>query len=78
MAFEILRAGVQFFVRRSATTGAICWQYKEERWVGEPATIPPGAVAVALDELPPDLREELLAFVARAEALGNQVWSRDN
>ena len=78
MGIEVFRHGHLYFVRKSARTIAICWEMKDGRWVNEPASLPAESVAVPFADLPGDLREELLAFVARAEALGNQVWSRSN
>jgi len=54
--------------------GALLWRWEEDRWTSTAVDLPEGSEPVALAELPPDLREELLAFAARAEALGNQLW----
>jgi hypothetical protein len=78
MGIEVFRHGERFFVRKSTATKAISWVMKEGRWVNEPAALPEESASVSFAELPGDLREEMLAFVARAEALGDQVWSRSN
>ena len=78
MGIEVFQHGERFFVRKSATTKAISWEMKAGRWVNEPAALPEASASVPFAELPEDLREEMLAFVARAEALGSQVWSRSN
>ena len=78
MGIEVFRHGEQFFVRKSATTKAICWEMKDGRWVNGPQPVPAESAPVPFADLPGELREEVLAFVARAEALGNQVWSRSN
>ena len=78
MAIEVFRHGSRYFVRKSAATRAICWEIKDGRWINAPETLPEESVPIPFADLPGDLREEMLAFLARAEALGNQVWSRDN
>ncbi len=78
MGIEVFRHGDRYFVRKSATTKAICWEIQDGRWVNGPEPLPAESAPVAFAALPGDLREEMLAFVARAEALGNQVWSRSN
>ncbi len=79
MGIEVFRNGDRYFVRKSAATAkAICWKMKDGRWVNEPEPLPAESVPVPFAELPGELREEMLAFLARAEALGNQVWSKSN
>ena len=44
--------------------------------MAEPVDLPDPATSVNVDEVPDDLREELLAFVVRASAMGAPASQR--
>ena len=48
----------------------MAWYREQDRWASKPEALPAGAESITVVELPDDLREELLAFVARAEVMG--------
>ena len=78
MAIEVFGLGAAYYIRKRATQRVVKWFQDGERWNSESTSLPANSTLLAFDELPADLREEILAFVARAEALGNQVWSSGN
>ncbi len=48
----------------------LAWYREQDRWASKPEALPTWAESITVVELPDDLREELLAFVARAEVMG--------
>lgn len=71
MEVEIYTDGAVYYLGR----GGAGWRWQQEngRWIAVRAEVPHGAIKARFAELPPALQEELLAFAARAEALGNQA-----
>jgi len=67
-----------FYIRPPGSSGALRWFCREGRWLNAREKLPEGARKVEFSELPDALREEILAFAARAETMGNQVWSEGN
>jgi len=78
MNIEIFAGEGDFYIRLLGSPGVVRWFREEESWGQVKAPLPDGARKVAFGELPNELREEVLAFVARAEAMGNQIWSSQN
>lgn len=75
---EIYDAGGDYYLRLAGSTGALRWSCRDGDWRAAPEKLPAGLQRVELPDLPPPLREEILAFAARAEAIGNQTWSAQN
>ena len=78
MKVEIFAAGEEFFIRLPGGAGALRWFCRDGRWLNERGGVPDEARAVEIGDLPGDLLEEVLAFITRAEAMGNQIWSSQN
>lgn len=78
MAIEVFGLDAAYYIRKGATQRVVRWFQDGERWASESTSLPANSTPAAFDELPADLCEEILAFVARAEALGDQVWSSGN
>ncbi len=68
----------EYYIRLPGASGALRWLREGDRWSTGRAELPDAAQPMALSELPRTLQEELLAFVARTEAMGNQLWSEQN
>ena len=78
MHFEIYGDGEDFYIRPPSNPTALCWFYLEGSWSCERAGFPELAQKVEFGELPGDLQEEILAFAARSEVMGAQVWGMSN
>ena len=68
----------EFFLRLPGSAGTLRWIFQGSCWTSEPAKLPDGAFPVQFGHLPGALQEEMLAWVARAEALGHRYWSEQN
>jgi hypothetical protein len=73
MAVEIWADETAYFLRQSGGSAALRWSQDGGTWGAERGQIPPGAARTELDRVPADLREELLAFMARATSVGD-IW----
>ena len=78
MAASLSQHGEMFYLCGVAGVPDLGWYREGDHWVSRPEALPAEATPVTLPALPPDLREELLAFVARAEAMGPARWSTGN
>ena len=78
MQVEIYRGEEDYFVCRGSSVVALRWYRDGEHWACAKETLPSGVEKVEVEDLPGDLQEELLAFMARAEMMGNQIWSSQN
>ena len=78
MKIELFAAEEDFFIRLPGGAGALRWFCRQGRWLNERASVPAGARLAKIDDLPGDLLEEVLAFITRAEAMGNQIWGSQN
>jgi len=67
-----------FYIRLPGSSGALRWFCREGSWFNAREQLPKGVRKAEFTELPEALREEILAFAARAETMGNQVWSEGN
>jgi hypothetical protein len=63
-----------FYIRPRHALAAVRWTREEGSWVSSRGIVPDGSRAVDLTAVPADLREEILAFVARAEVVGEALW----
>ena len=70
--FELYTDGTAYFTRPSGGT-LMCWQRTEEGWSCERVDEAQSLSPATFDQVPADLREELLAFAARASAIGGQA-----
>jgi|TARA_B100001964_G_C14172280_1_gene572067 hypothetical protein len=70
VAVRLYQIAENFYLIGAGTTPCLRWYRDAGRWMSEPTQLPQPAASVALDEVPDDLREELLAFVVRADAMG--------
>jgi len=68
----------EFYIRMPGSAGALRWFCCEGSWLNAREKLPKGARKAEFFELPETLREEILAFAARAEVMGNQAWSAEN
>ena len=78
MKIEIFAEGEDFFIRLPGGAGALRWFCRDGSWLNERASLPGKSRPVKISDLPGDLLEEVLAFIARAEVMGNQIWSSQN
>ena len=79
MQFEFYAGGDgDFFLRPPGAAAALHWVSRERCWSSEPASLPDGVLPIEFGQLPESLQEEMLAFLARSEALGNQYWGAQN
>ncbi|MFA6111115.1 MAG: hypothetical protein WDA75_20350 [Candidatus Latescibacterota bacterium] len=75
MDIEILTAADGgFYIRPRNASAAVRWTREDNSWVSARAIVPSGSRTVDLAAVPADLREEILAFVARAEVVGEALW----
>ncbi|MEW6752857.1 MAG: hypothetical protein AB1505_18040 [Candidatus Latescibacterota bacterium] len=75
MRVEVFASAGEYYIRLPGGSGALRWHWQGDHWTSCRARVPADASATELDVLPSDLREEVLAFLARSEALGNRAWS---
>ncbi len=78
MALEIYREGEVYYVSQGQGGVALRWYRDGEHWSCAKEKLPSTVERVEVGDLPGDLQEELLAFLARAETMGNQIWSSPN
>ena len=70
MALRVYRHESDIFLTGAGATGCLRWHRGDDGWRCTPAALPEGAETIGPDAVPEDLREELLAFATRAEAMG--------
>ena len=70
MSIRIYRCDGDIYLTRVGTLPCLRWYLHDERWRSQVAPLPAQVDRVTPEQIPDDLREELLAFVARAEAMG--------
>jgi len=58
-----------FYTRGLSRVGCLAWTLEGDQWVRDAGEVPAGAGEVTIQDVPDSLREELLAFAARAEAM---------
>ena len=73
MAVDILTDGEAYYLRQRGGSAAVRWRRGDAGWEAERTSPPPTARPAAFEQVPADLREELLAFMARATSVGD-VW----
>lgn len=73
-ALQIYQKGEAYYLVGAGATPCLRWARDRDRWLPEPSELPPAAIAVEIGRLPTELREELLAFAARADAMGAVAW----
>ncbi len=78
MAASVSQHGETYYLSGVAGVPDLGWYRDGDHWASRPEAKPADATIVTLPALPPDLREELLAFVARAEAMGPANWDSGN
>ena len=78
MTARVYRHGDRFYLTGAGATTCVAWRRQGEEWVSSPESLPDGAEKVAFQDLPEDLREELLAFATRAEVMGAAVRQLGN
>ena len=66
---ELYTDGSAWYLTKKGEQIGWCWQRVGTEWAVERAALPTGAVRGRVDELPPELQEELLAFAARSAAM---------
>lgn len=70
MAVRVYEDNGAVYLTGAGQTPCLRWQRQEGRWLSEPVPLPDSATDLAIADIPDDLREELLAFVVRADAMG--------
>lgn len=69
---ELYVQGEAWYLMAEGEGKGWCWRRAGEEWNVDRAALPSGAVRARLEELPAGLQEEVLAFAARAAAMGTQ------
>ena len=70
MSVRIYQHGGDISLTGAGTTPCLRWSEEQGRWRSQPAELPEQAERLTPENVPDDLREELLAFVTRADAMG--------
>ena len=78
MKTEAFFDGESYYVRGPKTALPLCWSRRPEGWSMQRQSLPAAAERVELGDLPADLKEEVLAFLARAQTVGPSMWSMSN
>ena len=66
-----------YFARLGGGT-VLCWQPGVSGWTKERVELPAGAEQIRFEGLPEPLREEILAVLARSEAVQGPMGGSDN
>ena len=74
MNLEIYTDGTDYYIRPSGSPATLRWYRQGEHWACARGEMPTGARTVDFGGLPGDLQEEIMAFVARSEVMGSQIW----
>lgn len=69
MSLRIYAHGEVYYTRGLTRVGCLSWTLEGDQWIRGAGEVPAGAREVTIRDLPGPLQEELLAFVARAEAM---------
>ena len=77
MDLQAYRDGAEYYLCRPGGREGVRWRLQAEDWTASSARVPAEATPVELAALPPELREEVLAFAVRAAAMGESLWSAD-
>lgn len=78
MNIEIFAGEGDFYIRLPGSPMALHWFCEEGNWVNAKEKLPDSAQRAEFGQLPDELREEILAFMARAAAMGNHIWEAQN
>ena len=70
MGVRVYSHGDDVYLTGAGSTGCLRWSRVDGRWHCAPAQLPDGAESAGPEAVPDDLREELLAFITRAAAMG--------
>ena len=70
MSIRVYQQDADVFLTGAGAVPCMRWRRSESVWQSEPADLPTTAQSISVEQIPNDLREELLAFVARADAMG--------
>ena len=70
---ELYTDGAAWYLVQAGERRGWRWHREGTDWIVERAGLPSSAVRGQVDEVPPDLQEELLAFAARSAAMGTQA-----
>ena len=73
MSVRIYELAGDIYLTGAGTTPCLRWYRDVDCWLTEPADLPKPAQSLSADQVPDDLREELLAFVVRAETMGGAM-----
>lgn len=69
---ELYTDGEAWYLAGEGEASGWRWRPEGEGWTLDRATLSPAAVRARLHDVPAGLQEELLAFAARAAAMGTQ------
>ena len=80
MRVKIYTDGTAYYTEMQAVGGmeSLCWLCDGGRWSAGKAQRPVGVREAMFDDIPDELQEELLAFAARAAAIGTSSWNFGN
>jgi hypothetical protein len=70
MSVRVFRNAEDVYLTGAGNTPCLRWERVDGRWRSLPADLPDDAERIGPDDVPGDLREELLAFVVRAPPRG--------
>lgn len=70
MSIRVYQQDTDVFLTGAGAVPCMRWRRSEGVWHSEPTDLPPTVQSISVEQIPDDLREELLAFVVRADAMG--------
>lgn len=78
MSVRVYQQGDDVYLTGAGAVPCLRWHREEGHWRSEPVDLPKAAQTISVEQIPDDLREELLAFVVRADAMGAATQSSGN
>ena len=81
MGVTIYTDGISYYTEVEAPGSAACLHWMREgegQWSAKEAQRPAGFRETRFADIPAELQEELLAFAARAKAIGTSSWDFRN
>jgi hypothetical protein len=78
MSVQLYQLVDDVYLTGAGATPCLRWHRQDGSWLSEPAELPESATKLHIDQVPEDLREELMAFVVRADAMGGNTQQFGN
>ncbi len=70
MSVRVYQHDDDVYLTGAGSVPCMCWKKRAQTWHAAPGELPTGATSITVEQIPDELREELLAFVVRADAMG--------